>query len=198
MTFRDIARFAVPFGLAIVLSACVLSVNPVVSDADSLHEPRLLGNWEEVSGSDRAVISLAAENRYAVEYASDNKVGKFEARLGRLGEHLVLDAWPVKAENVKEGPDAGLRIAGHLLFVADVGDNEISVTMLEPDSMLDSIRAGDVRTPYSDNKGQLILTGTTEELRSALGPYLSRPGALSKPSVWRRAKQRAPGPVTLF
>lgn len=187
MEFHRLLKLGGIVGFCIQLAGCVLSVNPVVAEADATYDSRLIGSWEEISGSDRAVISLASENTYAIEYTDDKKTGRFNARLGKLEGHLVLDVWPAPKEGHQHGPEAGLRIAGHLLFVLDIGDTQIGVTALEPDPLLASIRSGDVRAPYRQSKDQLILTGTTQELRSALGPYLAAPDALSGPSIWRRA-----------
>lgn len=175
--------------LSIVLNGCVLSIDGVVSESDANFDPRLLGGWEEASGSDRAMVSRAAENKYAIEYTSDNgKVGKFEARLGRLGERLVLDVWPAPRETDLPAPYADMLVEGHLLLALEVSTNEISFAMLEPDSLRAALRAGAVRLAYGGPGDRLILQGTTAELRSTLGRYLARSGALMKPDVWRRAR----------
>ena len=114
MTIRALLKLGIALGLAVVLSGCVLSVDPVISESGATFDPRLLGMWEEVSGSDRAVVSRAAENTYAIEYTSDGKVGRFEARLGRLGDRLVLDVWPAPRDKDLPQPYAGLLVAGHL------------------------------------------------------------------------------------
>lgn len=184
MTIRAMPRFGGALGFAIVLSSCVLSIDPVIPESGATFDPRLLGTWEE--GSVRAVVSRAAENSYAIEYTSDGKVGRFEARLGRLGDRLVLDVWPAPRDSDLPEPYAGLLVAGHLLLALDVGPDEIRVAILEPDSLSVALRAGQIRLARSED--QLILLGTTEELRSALGPYLARSGALAEPDVWRRVR----------
>ena len=174
-----------------VLNGCVVSIDPVVTESDAEFDPRLLGSWEEVSGSDRAVISHAENNRYAIEYISDKKTGRFEALLGRLGEHLVLDVWPTPAESDQERPDAGLLIAGHLILALDVGSDEVSSTELDTDAMLAALRAGNVHLAYRESEDQVILQGTTEELRSALVAHLEHPESLGQAVFWRRAKRPA-------
>lgn len=188
MTFRAIPKLGIVLWFAIVLSGCVLSVDPVIPEAGATFDSRLLGRWEEVSGSDLAVVSRAAGNAYTIEYTSDGKVARFDARLGRLGDRLVLDAWPARPETDLPAAYSELMVAGHLLFALEVGLDEIRVAMLEPDSLLAALRAGQVRLTHGRSEDRVILHGTTEELRSALGPYLARFGALSRPAVWRRAR----------
>ena len=186
-TIRSIQMLGSMLAVVIGLPGCVLSLDPVISESDSTYDSRLLGKWEQASSSDRAVVSEGEGNSYMIEYTSDKQTGRFQARLGVLDDRQVLDIWPALDEEVQERPEAGLLVAGHLLLAIEIDQDEIVVTALEPDPLLGSIRAGDVKAPYRQNDSQLILTGTTEELRSALGPYLSRSGALSEPSVWRRA-----------
>ena len=160
----------------ILLSGCVLSVEPVIPESAATLDQRLLGVWEEVAGTDRASVSRAAENRHAIEYTSDGKVSRFEARLGQLGKRTVLDVWPIRRDS--DLPDASLLVAGHFLLVLDIDSDQIRVATLEPDSLLAVSRAGGMRASRVGSENQLILQGATEELRSALGLYLARPGAL--------------------
>lgn len=187
-TIRSMQMLGIILAVSVGLPGCVLSLDPVISESDSTYDSRLLGSWEEASSSDRAVISSGADNSYVIEYMNDKQAGRFQARLGVLEDRQVLDIWPAPSEEAQEQPEAGLLVAGHLLLAIEIDQDEISVTGFEPDPLLASIRAGDVKASYRQNEGQLILTGTTEELQFALGPYLSRSGALSEPSVWRRAK----------
>ena len=187
-TIRSMQILGSMLAVFIGLPGCVLSIHPVVTESNSTFDSRLLGKWELASGSDRAVVSNGGDNTYEIEYTNLELAGRFEARLGVLGGRQVLDIWPAPGEEDQEKPQAGLQIAGHLLLAIEIDQDEISVTAFEPDSLLASIRSGDLKAPYRQNEGQLILTGTTEELRSTLGPHLSRPGALSDASVWRRAK----------
>ncbi len=179
------------------LSGCVLSIDPVVSESNSTFDPRLLGKWEQAPGSDRAVVTKGKDNTYLIEYTSIEQSGSFQARLGTLGGRQVLDIWPALSEEDQEKPQAGLLVAGHIIFTIEIDQDEISAAALEPDPLLTGIRAGVVKTPYRQNEHQLILTGTTEELRSVLGPYLSGTEVLGEKSVWKRAKhvQKKVAPV---
>jgi hypothetical protein len=196
MTVRALLKLGIALELTAVLSGCVLSVNPVISESGATFDPRLLGIWEEASGSDRAVFSRTAERAYAIEYTSDGKVSQFQARLGELNEHLVLDVWPAAPQNDQPLLSAGLQIPGHLLLTLDVGPEEIHVASLGPDSLLAALHSGQVRLVHERSKEQLILQGTTNQLRAALAGYLGRPGVLSAADRWRRARgDRASGPL---
>jgi hypothetical protein len=174
-------------GLALILSGCVLSVDAIVPESGATFDPRLVGRWEEVDGSDRAVITRAGEGEYAIAYTGDGEVGSFHARLGRLGERLVLDVWPEPGDGDIPGPYTAFMVQTHLLFAVDIDADEIRTTTIDQDSLLGALRAGQVRLSYTRAEDQLVLHGTTEELRRALGPVVARSGALSEHTVWRRA-----------
>lgn len=166
-------------------NGCALSVNPVVPESEATFDSALLGTWEEVDGSDRAVVSRGVGTTYAIAYTSDGKVTRLEARLGRLGEHVVLDVWPA-ADSAPSELSAGFAIPGHLIVKLDAGAGEARVALLEPDSLLAALRSQRVTVEYQYTGGRPILHGTTEQLRAALMPYLAQPGAFAPPDLYRR------------
>ncbi len=188
MTIRVlIISYGLTFSL--LLSGCALSINPIVSESEATFDPRLLGSWEEISGSDRATITRATGNTYAIEYTSNGKIGRFEARLGWVGEQLVLDVLPAPFKGDLPDPYAGLLISAHLFLYLDIGSDEVAVATLDPDSLLEALRSDNVRLPYKHSESEFILHGTTEELHKALSPYFARSGAMSKREKWRRARR---------
>ncbi len=177
-----------------VLSGCVLSIEPVVSESEATFDARLLGSWESEDGSERAVVSRAADADYAIAYTDeDGKTGHFEARLGRLGEQLILDVWPAAREGDMAGPDAGLWLVGHLPLALTLEADALQIAELDADMMLTALRAGDVRLTYTRYNDRLILLDKTDALRRALTAYLRRPAVLMT-YTWRRTQGR-PAPV---
>jgi len=195
-TIRAMWKLGGILEFSVVLAGCVVSVDPVVPESEATFDPRLLGNWVEVSGSDRVAISRAAGRDYAIEYSnSDGEVSRFGARLGPLGESMVLDVWPAPRETDLAESYRGLLLEGHGLFTLDIGADEIRWAVFEPDSMLAALHTGELGLAHLGSRDRLILQGTTEQLRSVLGPYLARSGALGKPSVWRRDPSAEPEAV---
>ncbi len=172
---------------SIALTGCVLSIEPVVPESAATVDARLLGNWNEVEGSGQVAISVAGTNGYALAYTdSDGQVGRFEARLGRLGRYLVLDVRPAARDSGRRAPEAGALIRGHVLLTVEFAGDSARIALLQPDSLHAAVVGGALRLSQIANDDQLILTGTTDELWRGLGPYLARPGALDPQGVWRR------------
>jgi len=180
--------------LSLLLTGCVVSTDAVVPESEAMFDPRLLGAWEEVGGTDRAVVSRAAANTYAIAYTNDKgKTGRFEGRLGRMGERPVLDVWPTPREHDIPDPYGSSLLPGHVLLALDIDTNRVNVATLEPDSLAAALRSGAVRLTYEQSEDRLLLRATTRELRSSLQGFLARPGAWRKPDAWRRSQ--GPRPV---
>ena len=196
--------FILILGLAfsILLIGCALSINPIIPESNAIFDARLLGNWKEISRSDQASITRGTANSYEIEYTSDGKTGRFAARLGYLGGHLILDVWPKPHIRELSDPYADLLIAGHLQLFLEVSDNEIAVATIDPDSLLSALQSGKVKLPYkhlkevieNTDKEEFILTGTTEELRENLVPYFANPTVLPKREEWRHARRSSTRP----
>lgn len=186
--------FILGLACSFILFGCVLSVNPVLKESDAVFDPQLIGSWEEISGTDRANITRGTANNYEIEYTSEGKTGKFEARLGKLGEHLILDVWAAPRKGELPDPYADILLSGHLQFFLEIGANEVALTTLDPDSLLKALKSKQVQLSYRQTTDEFILTGTTEELRKGLGTYLTIPNALPKREKWQRAKHSTTKP----
>lgn len=182
----------------VVLGGCVVSADGVVEEQDAELDPRLLGHWEAVEGSDRVVISRGRGNAYVLEYTTGGHTGAFVGRLGRLGKQLVLDVWPEPGGEQLPEPYAALLIPGHLLLALElIGPDQVRLSMLEPDTLLSALAAGRVSLGHDTTESQLILHGTTGELRAALSAHIGSPGALDSQATWRRTRptEAQPRPV---
>jgi len=179
-------KLSAVLGLGLVVAGCVLTVDPVIPESEATFDPRLVGTWEEQCGSDSAVITQAAKGGYAIRYTSDRKTTAFEARLGRLGDRLILDASATPDKGELPELYSGVLIAGHAIFSVDVTPDDIRTSPLDPDAMLTALRAGDLRLPYSKVGERLVLQADTTQLRAALAAYMARPGVFLESSTWRR------------
>lgn len=188
MIIQPASRIILPILSTFLLIGCAVSINPIVPESAATLDPRLIGTWRNLSGSEWATVTPAGRNTYAIEITSrKGKTGRFSARLGRLSEYLVLDVWPAPRKGELPDPYSDLLISGHLFLILDIGRDELSIATLEPESLLAALRSGKVNLLYKESKNELIFQAPTEELRSALGPYLAQPGALPKREKWQHA-----------
>jgi len=188
---KSMPQLMVALALAAVAGGCVVSVEAIVPEANAEFDARLLGTWQGASdSSDRATISRRSGSRYAIEYSDAKDTGKFEARLGRLGNRMVLDVWPTPGDSDVAEPYRGLLIPGHTLFVVTIAPDSLVTSLIEADSLRAVLRRGQLRLDTLGNVRQLVLTSSTSALRAGLARYILRPGALDKPGVWKRVRGR--------
>jgi hypothetical protein len=170
-----------------LLTGCVVSVEPVIAESDAIFDQRLLGSWERLSSSDRATIGLAEDGTYSIDYTSDGVTREFAARLGRLGNRMVLDVWPVSMD---ETSHAAMMLSSHVIIAVEIGDDEVATSQMSPDALLAALERNELTLVHTHNKDMPLLRGSTEELRAALGEYLLRADALTETGVWRRSESQ--------
>ena len=192
MTTRNGFKLVLPSVLVLALAGCMVALDAIVPESDAIFDSRLVGTWEDVSSSDLAVISRASDHTYAIEHTSDGKISKFQARLGSLGGRLVLDVWPTPGDGEVPALYADLMVAGHTLFVLDIGSDEVTTAALDLDSLLLHLRTAQPLLPHRLLEEQLVLLGTTDELRASLGAHLASANVLDEPTVWRRVGDAGP------
>lgn len=187
---RSIPQLTRLLVVALVTAGCVVSTEAVVTDADATFDERLLGSWVEAHSSDRAVVSRGTGSTYAIEYTSEGETVRVQARLGRLGERLVLDVRPAPAEREVPEPYRAMLLPAHVMMVMDVGGDEIRAAMLDPALMRAALEAGRVRLPWTLEHDRVVLRGTTVELRGALVAHIAHTGVGEKPAIFRRVPAR--------
>jgi hypothetical protein len=184
-------RHGVALACAVTVVGCVLTVDAVVPPGESAFDPALLGvwegGWEDDSASARAVILTEDEQTYFIDYTAEDgeRTGSFEARLGRLGDRVVLEVWPAEDDGASPVQD-DLAVPGHLLFFLDNTGDAIRVSVLEPDSVALALEQGALGLPSRTLEGRIVLLGESDALRAALGPLVARGEILSDVGSWRR------------
>lgn len=170
---------------------------PLVTPATATFDERLVGSWHDAKRGDRAVVRRGSANAYVIDYRDgDGESATFAARLGRLRDRLVLDVRMVPRQRDKADPYAPFFFTGHALLVLDIGDGEIRASEIGADSLKARLRSGRLRAPHVLDEDRVLLTGTTAQLRTLIGDFLRRPGALTTATVWRRVEAK-PGAATV-
>jgi hypothetical protein len=178
-------------GLPFTLAGCllVLSVDPVIPEADAVFDGQLLGSWEDEQDGARVMFSRAEGNRYDVRVLlpSSQVEGRFEARLGRLGGRTVLDMWPTPREDELPEVYQDFLIPGHLILVLEIHSAEVDFLYLWSPFTADDFEAEGMDHVLSGD--QLLLRGPTGELREGLARMIGRTDELGDPIVWRRVPE---------
>ena len=113
-------------GLALLLTACIPSVNPFYTDKDIVFDPRLLGEWKTPDAKEESWrFEDAGNKKYKFTITESNgKHGEFDARLFKLKDSLFLDIQPAKLELKEDQAEmvGAALIPGHLLIrIREIG-----------------------------------------------------------------------------
>ncbi len=101
---------------AVVLTGCdsgaLLSVDPLVTEADAVFDAGLMGTWGGTGDSDSAVciIRRRADAGYRISYVKGGSAKEFDALLFRVGEAEVLDLVASPPDDFLIAPHMPVRI----------------------------------------------------------------------------------------
>jgi hypothetical protein len=169
---------------ALSLTACgVASISPIVSSAEQEFDPALVGPWESPDDGSSAVITAENAPDYVVLVTDDDgKLAHFDARLGRLGAHRVLDLSPnPSAIGDQSAFYQSLMLPLHSFVVVDrVTASELRFRMVEPDSLDDLLRRNPGLVAHRPGQGEMgpVITAETPEVRRFFAELIRRPGFL--------------------
>ena len=171
--------------VCVIPAACVLTTEAVITDRHAIFDPRLLGQWEIPADSERAEVSRGEGNSYRITFIeAKGERAEYSARLGRIGERLMLEVQPADAS--VRLPAGDLFVPHHLLLGIEIGEREVRLALLEVDSIRAAVRSGRLPRAHEVSGNRVVLSGTTDELRTQLSPVLARPGVFAEWGVWTR------------
>jgi hypothetical protein len=172
--------------LAVALAGCemVVSVEPIVPESEAIVDARLPGTWEDPEHQDRWVVRAAGDGEAA--YLVDGK----PARLGRLGEYLVLEF--AAGDAVPGELNLPIQLPVILEFVPD----GLRFKVLDRTSLYEFLQARQSDLAYRlqprsvppDGYYHLVLYDSTARVRAELAAYLAQPGLLEKAPILVRVE----------
>ena len=187
--------------LLALISGCVRSVQPILTDAQVVTDNSVVGDWVSENGKTHLTIQPADENKqYKVLYLDeDNKVGNFVVRLGKV-ENLLL------AEIAPDNSDAKTSemYQIHLLplysfMVVQQTHPEIKISLLDAKWLKKYIagHSGELQTLRVGEKpdDNIILNIPTADMQKFLIQHMKDEGAMPEPSRLVRAGSPATQPA---
>lgn len=98
----------------LVLGGCdnpaLISMEPAVTEQDTIFDSSLLGTWDTKLGGDICIVRRGDGNAYAVTYVGDGGARKFEGRLFLAGQARVMDLAPQDSDDFQTPVHALIRI----------------------------------------------------------------------------------------
>jgi hypothetical protein len=149
--------------LAALLGGCLPSLHPLYTAETLIFDEKLIGRWVGEEGTWQ--FAKAGEKEYEVRLLQDDKEGRFEAHMVKLGDMTFLDIFPVSNETLENLPDL-YRI--HLL----PAHTFMRVEQIEPDLQLRWVHVGELLEKDPNllkhetlDEDRVVLTASTEDIQ---------------------------------
>ena len=163
-------------GAAVLLSACIPSVNPFYTDQDVVFDPRLLGDWRACP-QESWFFEKAGDKKYKFTVTEHNgKKGEFDARLFKLKDNLFLDITPTTLELKEDQAElvGAAMIPGHLLIRVREIEPALKANFFDWDWLQKYLEKNPKSLAHRSigDKDGFVLTATSRELQSFVLKHL--------------------------
>jgi len=187
-------------GSALLLCACIPSVNPFYKDKDIVSEPRLFGEWEGGESADDKQIwkfEDAGDKTYKLTIIenAEGKKGQFTTRLFKLGQEQFLDLVPSDCEYATNQADivAASMFPGHLLVHVSQIEPSLKLAFFDFD-WLEKLLKQDPKALANHREGdRIILTASTTELQRFVLKHLREGKLFAEPGEMFRKSSGSTG-----
>ncbi len=182
--------------VALLLAACIPSINPFYTDKDVVFETHLIGTWQEKEKADEPVVWKFEEGKdkaYELTVTEkEGKQGKFEAHLFKLKQEFFLDIIATEiGTNVSDTVTASL-IPGHLLFRVPQIEPELKLAGVDFDWLDKHLKEHPKALAHHRENDRVVLTAETADLQSFVLKHLGEDQLFAKPGeMIRKAKKEA-------
>jgi hypothetical protein len=184
--------------VALLLAACIPSINPFYTEKDVVFEKKLLGEWQDKEKADEPQTWNFEEGKdkaYRLTVTEkEGKQGEFEAHLFKLKEEYFLDIFPTEiGTNVADLVKMSL-IPGHLLLRVSAFDPELKLAMTDVDWLDKHLKEHPKALAHHRDDDRIFLMAETADLQSFVLKHLGEDELFGKPGEMIRKNKTAKEP----
>jgi hypothetical protein len=175
--------------LALAMTACVPSLQPLFTDKDIVFDPALEGIWAEKGGQEQWVFSsLSDKTGYIAINTKDGKSpASFVAHLTGLGGYRFLDLYP--AEPAMGNDNYAFHfVPAHSIHRIWLEGDVLRTAMLNQDWLDSKIQQRELEISHTVVDGEMVLTAPTADLQRLVVKYAEDEGAFPGSGEWLRKK----------
>lgn len=172
--------------IAVTLCGCVPSLHPLFTENELTFDANLIGIWAPADSNETWEFKPGEKNHYECIYIDQGKIGRFDTRLGRLGNTMFLDIYPEEL-NISENDFYKAHfVAMHTFMMINLTKDTLSLRAMNPDDFEKFVKTKPNAVKY-ENLGDknLILTASTKELQVFMLKY----GVNEKYQLFGQAKE---------
>lgn len=178
--------------VALVLTACIPSLNRYYTDRDLVFDARLLGTWQEVeSGEEPEIWKFEKVEEGGKGYkllltSKGAKSGQFHAHLFKLKDELFLDLIPAEIELSEKQVDlvGASLFPGHLLVRVSKMESELKLSFFDFSWLEKYLKENPKALAHHVENERIVLTASTKDLQQFVMKHLNE--LFDKPGTLRR------------
>ncbi len=174
--------------LALLLAACVPSLNPLYTSNELVYDPGMEGTWTEKEGHNTWVIRKGEDKAYEIRYTEKGVPAGFEGHLVALGDHFFLDLYPAEP-GIRNDFYKGHLIRAHTFGRITRNGDQMQVAMLNPDWLEPLITQKKISLEHARIEDGILLTAPTAALQELIRKHVADPKAFTDPVELIRQKQ---------
>jgi hypothetical protein len=162
---------------AILLAACIPSVNPFYGEKDVVFDPHLVGEWQEKGKTNEPEVwkfEQSTNNDYKLTVTEEGKTGEFSARLFNLKGERFLDVIPTdcKFDDKQAYLVAYSMFPGHLLMRVGQIEPELKLAVSDYDWLEKFLQKNPKAVGHHLESERIILTADTPDLQKFVLKHL--------------------------
>lgn len=163
--------------MAILLAACIPSVNPFYADKDVVFDQRLLGEWQEKGNTNNPEMwkfEQTTNNAYTLTVVENGKTGEFSAHLFKLKQEQFLDLIPTKCDYATNQADlvAYAVFPGHLLVHVSGIEPGLKIAFFDFDWLEKYLNKNPKAIEHRVEDSGVLLTADTRDLQKFVLKHL--------------------------
>ena len=176
--------------IAAAMLGCIPSLHSLFTDKDLVVEPALAGTWTSDDGKTKFTFKPKSDSK-AYELVCEEKehgTATLEARVGRIGKHLIADTAITDYDNLGIKTDiAKFHLVPTRLFtrIAIEGDT-LRYATLNVEWLKKGIEEKKLTIAHALVNDMLVLTATTADLQAFLAKHADDSGAFQEPHDLKR------------
>lgn len=159
------------------------SFYPFFTEKNLMFNPGLVGAWMDQNKKETYFFQKAeGKNYYIIVCEEKGDTSYFQAQLGQIGKVWFLDSYPSEeSENFQLVPT-------HIISKMWFNGDTLTFASLESDYLQKLIESKKIKIPYTTQKGDIILTSSTEELQQIVLQLAQDDKAFPNPTKLVRVK----------
>ena len=162
---------------AILLAACIPSVNPFYEEKDVVVDSHLAGEWQDKDNTNNPEIwkfEQSTNNGFNLTVRQEGKTGKFNAHLFHLKQERFLDLIPTDCNYASNQADlvSFSMFPGHLLLRVAQTDPELQLAACDYDWLEKYLEKNPKALGHHLESERIVLTADTRDLQKFVMKHL--------------------------